>query len=299
MELNQLKAFCAVVEKRSFSRAGEVVFLSQPTVSLQISSLEQELGTRLLDRRGREVTATKTGEALYQYARRILQLANEAEQAIEQLKGLMKGTLILGASTIPGEYLLPSLLAEFKALHPAIDIDLRISDTQGVITEVLAHEVEIGFVGTRYKSDKLVFKSLATDKLVLIAPAKNAWTQQDVLNVDQLKEIPFILRESGSGTRSTVKRKLLEKGIKEEELSVIMRLGSTAAVKRAVESGPGVSFVSEKAIENEIKLGTIKVVPIKDLELNREFFIVYSRRKSHSPAAQALLQFLQEKRGYI
>ncbi len=299
MELNQLKAFCAVVEKRSFSRAGEVVFLSQPTVSLQISSLEQELGTRLLDRGGREVTATKTGEALYQYARRILQLANEAEQAIEQMKGLMKGTLILGASTIPGEYLLPSLLAEFKALYPAIDIDLRISDTQGVITEVLAHEVEIGFVGTRDKSDKLVFKSLATDKLVLIASAKNPWTQQDVLTVDQLKEIPFILRESGSGTRSTVKQKLLEKGIKEEELSVVMRLGSTAAVKRAVESGPGVSFVSEKAIENEIKLGTIKTVPIKDLELNREFFVVYSRKKSHSPAAQALLQFLQEKRGHI
>ena len=153
MELNQLKAFCAVVEKRSFSRAGEVVFLSQPTVSLQISSLEQELGTQLLDRRAREITVTKTGETLYQYAKRILRLINEAEQAIEQLKGLMKGTLTLGASTIPGEYLLPSLLAEFKGLHPAIDIDLQISDTQGVITKVLAHEAEIGFVGTRDKSN--------------------------------------------------------------------------------------------------------------------------------------------------
>jgi DNA-binding transcriptional LysR family regulator len=299
MELNQLKAFCAVVEKRSFSRAGEVVFLSQPTVSLQISSLEQELGTQLLDRRGREVTVTRTGETLYRYARRILQLTNEAEQAIEQLKGLMKGTLTLGASTIPGEYLLPSLLAEFKALYPAIDIDLHISDTQGVITKVLVDEVEVGFVGTRDKSDKLVFKSLATDKLVLIASAESTWPHQDALTVDQLKGVPFILRESGSGTRSTVKQKLLDKGIKEEELNVIMRLGSTTAVKRAVESGPGVSFVSEKAIENEIKLGTIKTIPIKNLELDREFFIVYSKKKSHSPAAQALLQFLQEKNGHI
>lgn len=299
MELNQLKAFCAVVEKRSFSRAGEVVFLSQPTVSLQISSLEQELGTQLLDRRAREITVTKTGETLYQYAKRILRLINEAEQAIEQLKGLMKGTLTLGASTIPGEYLLPSLLAEFKGLHPAIDIDLQISDTQGVITKVLAHEAEIGFVGTRDKSDKLVFKSLATDKLVLIASADSTWLHQDSLSVEQLRGIPFILRESGSGTRITVKQKLLEKGITEEELNVVMRLGSTAAVKRAVESSLGVSFVSEKAIENEIRLGTIKTIPVKDLELDREFFIVYSGKKSHSPAAQALLQFLQEKKGHL
>ena len=299
MELNQLKAFCAVVEKRSFSRAGEVVFLSQPTVSLQISSLEQELGTQLLDRRAREITVTKTGETLYQYAKRILRLINEAEQAIEQLKGLMKGTLTLGASTIPGEYLLPSLLAEFKGLHPAIDIDLQISDTQGVITKVLAHEVEIGFVGTRDKSDKLVFKSLATDKLVLIASADSTWLHQDSLSVEQLRGIPFILRESGSGTRITIKQKLLEKGITEEELNVVMRLGSTAAVKRAVESSLGVSFVSEKAIKNEIRLGTIKTIPVKDLELDREFFIVYSGKKSHSPAAQALLQFLQEKKGHI
>jgi DNA-binding transcriptional LysR family regulator len=299
MELNQLKAFCAVVEKRSFSRAGEVVFLSQPTVSLQISSLEQELGTQLLDRRAREITVTKTGETLYQYAKRILRLMNEAEQAIEQLKGLMKGALTLGASTIPGEYLLPSLLAEFKGLHPAIDIDLQISDTQGVTTKVLAHEVEIGFVGTRDKSDKLVFKSLATDKLVLIAPADSAWLHQDSLSVEQLRGIPFILRESGSGTRITIKQKLLEKGITEQDLNVVMRLGSTAAVKRAVESGLGVSFVSEKAIENEIRLGTLKTIPFRDLELDREFFIVYSGKKSHSPAAQALLQFLQEKKGNI
>jgi len=299
MELNQLKAFCAVVEKRSFSRAGEVVFLSQPTVSLQISSLEQELSTQLLDRRAREITVTKTGETLYQYAKRVLRLINEAEQAIEQLKGLMKGTLTLGASTIPGEYLLPSLLAEFKGLHPAIDIDLQISDTQGVITKVLAHEVEIGFVGTRDKSDKLVFKSLATDKLVLIASADSTWLHQDSLNVEQLRGIPFILRESGSGTRITIKQKLLEKGITEEELNVVMRLGSTAAVKRAVESGLGVSFVSEKAIENETRLGTIKTIPVKDLELDREFFIVHSGKKSHSPAAQALLQFLQEKKGHL
>jgi DNA-binding transcriptional LysR family regulator len=297
MELNQLRVFCAVVEKKSFSRASEAVFLSQPTVSLQIGALEQELGTKLLDRRAREVGLTRTGEILYQYARRILQLASQAEHAIDQLKGLTKGVLALGASTIPGEYLLPSLLAEFKALHPAIEIDLHISDTQDVITKVLAHELELGFVGTRDKSDKLVFKSFAKDKIVLIVSAHTTPLHQNSLTVEQLKGIPFILRESGSGTRTTVKQKLLEKGIKEEELNVIMKLGSTAAVKHAVEKGPGVSFVSEKAIKNEVKLGTIKVVPVVDLELDRDFFIMFQRHRSQSPAADALLRFLEDKKG--
>jgi DNA-binding transcriptional LysR family regulator len=296
MELNQLKLFCAVVEKKSFSRASEAVFLSQPTVSLQISSLEKELDTRLLDRQGREVTTTRTGETLYHYARRILRLVDEAEQAIEQLKGLVKGELTLGASTIPGEYILPSLLAEFKQKYPAIDINLVIDDTKGIVEKVARNEVELGVVGTREKSDKLVFDSFTSERLVLISPTTRRWFKHELVTIEELREVPFILRESGSGTRATVKQRLQQAGIKEEDLTIVMRLGSTAAVKRAVESGAGVSFISEKAIENEIKLGTIKTIPLKDLELDRKFFIVYRRQKSRSPATQALLQFLKEKK---
>jgi DNA-binding transcriptional LysR family regulator len=297
MEFNQLKTFCAVVEKKSFSRASEAVFLSQPTVSLQISSLEQELGTRLLDRRGREVTVTRTGETFYHYARRILLLVDEAEQAIEQLKGLVKGELTLGASTIPGEYILPSLLAEFKEKYPGVDINLVIGDTREIIEKVARNEVELGVVGTREKSDKLVFESFTSERLVLITPATGRWFKHELATIEELRKAPFILRESGSGTRATVKQRLQEAGLKEQDLTIAMRLGSTAAVKRAVESGAGVSLISEKAIENEIRLGTIKTIPLKDLELNRKFFIVYRRQKSHSPATQALLQFLEEKKG--
>jgi len=298
MELNQLKVFCAVVEKRSFSRASEAVFLSQPTVSFQISSLEQELGTNLFDRRGREVTITRSGEVLYKYARRILQLADEAKQAIEQLKGLIKGELAIGASTIPGEYILPSLLAQFKEKYPGIDINLVIGDTKEIVKKVMDNEVEIGVVGTREKSDKLVFDSFTTEKLVLITPVNSNWFKEEVATVEELKKVPFILRESGSGTRATMKQKLHEAGVKEEDFTIVMRLGSTTSVKKAVESGAGVSLISEKAIENEIKLGSIKKIPIKDLELDREFFIVYRRQKSHSPATKALLQFLEDKKGY-
>ena len=295
MELNQLRLFCAVVEKKSFSRAGEAVFLSQPTVSLQIKALEQELGTRLFDRQGREVLVTGSGKLLYGYARKILQLADEAEQTIAQLKGLIRGETIIGASTIPGEYILPRLLAEFKGTYPGIEINLVIGDTKEIIHKVLDNEVEIGFVGQREGSEKLVFHGFSTEKLVLIAPVDSPLPTHDQITVGELKKAPLILRESGSGTRGTVERRLRELGVKEADLNIVMRVGSTAAVKKAVESGAGVSIISERAIENEIKLGTIKKLPIKDLELHREFFTVYRRGRSHSPATKALLEFLEQK----
>ncbi len=295
MELNQLRVFCAVVENKSFSKASEAVFLSQPTVSLQIKALEQELGTILLDRQGREVSITGSGKLVYGYARKILQLADEAEQAIAQLKGLIRGEIIIGASTIPGEYILPRLLADFKATYPGIEINLVIGDTKEIIHKVLDNEVEIGFVGQRERSEKLVFHGFSTEKLVLIAPVNSPLSKHSQITVEELKKAPLILRESGSGTRGTVERRLRELGVKEADLNIAMRVGSTAAVKKAVESGAGVSIISERAVENEIKLGLLKKIAIKDLKLQREFFIVYRRGRSHSPATKALLKFLEGK----
>jgi len=295
MELNQLRIFCAVVEKKSFSRASEAVFLSQPTVSLQIRALEQELGTNLLDRQGKEVSVTGSGKILYGYARKILQIADEARQAIAQLNGLIMGEIIIGASTIPGEYILPGLLTGFKEQYPGIDINLVIGDTKEIIRKVLDHEVEIGFVGQKEKGDKLEFNGFSTERLVLIAPMSPPWLPRDRITVEELKKLPFIIRESGSGTRSNIESKLHEFAVKETDLNIVMRVGSTAAVKKAVESGAGVSIISERAIENEIKLGLLKKVPIEGLELEREFFIVQRRGRSLTPATEALLKFLEGK----
>lgn len=296
MELNQLRVFCAVVEKKSFSKASEAVFLSQPTVSLQIRALEKELGTRLLDRQGREVSATGSGKVLYGYARKILQITNEAQHAIAQLKGLIKGEIIIGASTIPGEYILPGPLAEFKAKYPGIEINLVIGDTREIIQKVLNNEVDMGIVGQRERSEKLVFHSFTTERLVLIAPVNSPWLPHEQITVGELKKVPFILRESGSGTRGSIERKLREVGVEEMDLNIVMRLGSTAAVKKAVESGAGVSIISERAIDNETKLGSLEKRTIKGLEMERDFFIVHRRGRSHSPAAKSFLQFLEGKR---
>jgi Transcriptional regulator len=294
MDIKQLKIFCAVVGKGSFSQAAEMLLLTQPTVSFQIASLEKELGTKLLDRSGREVTVTKSGEALYQYALRILRLTDEARQAIDEVQGLLRGKLIIAASTIPGEYILPSLLPEFKGRYPGIGISLMITDTRGAIRKVMDNEAEIGAVGAKEQDEKLVFTKFATDRLVLITSSDSKWFKQDTATLEELKEAPFISRESGSGTRAIVKQGLKDMGMSEEELNIIIELGSTAAVKKAVECGAGVSIISERAVENEVKLDLLRKVMVRGLRFDRDFFLVHKRQKTLSPIASAFLQFLQE-----
>ena len=237
---------------------------------------------------------TKSGEVLYRYARQILELNDEAKQAIHSLIGLLWGEVALGASTIPGEYILPGMLQKFREGHPGIDITMKIGDTAGVIRNVLENEVELGVVGASEKNDKLVFEKFVSDELVVIAPAENKWFSYNSVTMDTLEKSPFVLREGGSGTRAIIEGKLNEKGSNLESFNVAMTLGSTEAVKRAVQSGAGVSIVSERAVQNEVKLGTIKVFKIDGIELARDFYIVYRKQKVLSPAAEALLEFLKD-----
>lgn len=293
MDIKQLKIFYTVAGRKSFSLAGEMLGLTQPTISFQIASLEHELGTKLLDRGGRTTSLTKSGEILYRYAEHMLELTSEAEQAIHKLKGLFWGEISLGASTIPGEYVLPAILKEFREIHPGIEITMIISDTKGIIKQVLDSEIELGVVGASEKNEKLIFSSFVTDKLVLITPVQNEWFASEMATVEELGKTPFIMREGGSGTRVVMQQKFTEASLSVNDLKIAMTLGSTTAVKMAVESGAGVSIISEQAVENEAKLGLIKKMSIEELELTRDFFIVHRKQKVLSPAAEALLQFLK------
>ncbi|MDD5093761.1 MAG: selenium metabolism-associated LysR family transcriptional regulator [Dehalococcoidia bacterium] len=296
MDIKQLKTFCAVAEKKSFSLAGETLGLTQPTISFQIASLEQELQTKLFDRGGRITTLTRGGEILHRYASQVLALTLEAEQSIRKLQGLFWGEVSVGASTIPGEYILPRLLQKFKEAHPGIVITMAVGDTKSIADKVLASEVEVGVVGASEKNEKLTFARFVTDELVLIAPARNSWFAAEKATLEELKRVPFIAREIGSGTRTIAQQKLRESGLSVDDLNIAMTLGSTTAVKVAVESGAGVSIVSRRAVQHEIKLGLIKVMDIEGLELRRDFFVVHRKLKVLSPAAEALLQFLGEQR---
>lgn len=287
-----MEIFSKVVELRSFSRAAAATYLTQPTVSEHIKALEESLGLKLLDRLGREVVPTRAGELLYGYARRILELQAEAWQALSQFAGCLKGRLILGGSTIPGQYLLPALVGRFKEGHPDVSVTLKIGDTREVVEGVLEGRLELGVVGARIEKGPLEYQPLARDKLALVVPAGHRWAQKGSVFLSELKEEPFVLRESGSGTRQTLEENLRAAGEEIGSLRVVAEMGSTEAIIQSIRAGLGVSVLSRLAVEERLDFGTLAIVAVEGLQLSREFFIVTHRARTLSPICQAFFSFL-------
>jgi len=257
MDIRALEVFCRIVELKSFSRAAEAVYLTQPTVSGHIKVLEEFVGVKLLDRLGREVLPTKAGELLYGYAKQILALRNQAIQALEEYKGSLKGHLVIGGSTIPGEYVLPALLATFKARYPEISITLKIADSREIVRGVLEGTVELGAVGAKFDDGQLIYLKLLEDELVLALPPGHAWASKPVVALEELVEQPMILREVGSGSRKVFEDALHAAGLDSSALTVVAELGSTEAIRQALKSGAGVSVISLRAIQDDLDRGTL------------------------------------------
>ena len=206
MDIHRLEVFCKVLELQSFTKAADAVFLTQPTVSEHIRALEETVGEKLLDRLGREVLPTPAGKILYQYARDIIRLRNEALQAIDRYKGILSGHLMIGASTVPGAYLLPRLIGSFKTIYPAIQITLRISDSAEVVAKIIDGSLEAGLIGAKWEDRRIVVEEVFSDELVLGVYPEHPWAEKRVVAVEELANEPFILRERGSGTRRVMIR---------------------------------------------------------------------------------------------
>lgn len=295
MDIHALEVFCRIVELRSFSRAAEAVSLTQPTVSGHIKNLEEEAGTRLFDRLGKEVRPTKAGEILYRYATEILRLRTAAQQALDEHKGRLRGSLRIGGSNIPGEYILPALLARFKARHPEIALSLRVGSSREVVAAVAEGEYEVGVVGARFEDPKLEYVRFAGDEVVLAVPAGHPWASRRRVSLAEVARGPLILREPGSGTRKAAEEAFARAGVEPPEGAVIAELGSNEAVRQAVRGGAGCSFISRRAIEEELRHGALATVPVQGLKLTRDFYLVTHRRRSRSPAGEAFRKFLLEQ----
>jgi len=295
VDLRRLEIFLKVAELGSFSRAADALFLTQPTVSEHVRALEDELGVQLLDRLGRGTTPTKAGTLLLGYARRLLTLSREARQAIEQFQGRVSGELVLGGSTIPGEYVLPALIGAFRGKYPDVSISLRIGASRQVQEWVEQGHVEVGVVGALPASRTLETRQLMADDLVLVVPPEHPWVARKTVTVEDVKREPLILRERGSGSRETLEQALKEVGLELTAFHVVGEIASTQAVKQAVRAGLGLSFVSHRAVEDECRAGLLACVKVSNLNVSRAFHIVTHRDRSRSPLAQAFLAFVESQ----
>jgi DNA-binding transcriptional LysR family regulator len=292
MDLKRLEIFAKIVDLKSFSKAAEAVYLTQPTVSGHIQSLEEEVGQKLLDRLGREVVPTKAGKLLYEYAKRMISLRDEARQALDQLTGRMKGEIVVGGSTIPGEYLLPGIIGRFRGKYPEVTVTLKIGDTAEILNKVIEGECEVGVVGSRIDDNRLEYKEFVKDELVLIASSGHKLPKEGCVTAKELASIPFVMRERGSGSRMTIEKRLSEMGVDPSGINVVAEMGSTEAVKQAVKAGLGVSIISSMAVREELRCKTLMVIPFKGKRFLRSFYIVSHRGRSISPVSLAFLEFL-------
>lgn len=289
MELKYIEIFCAVAELKNFSKAAQALHLTQPTVSIHIKSLEDEFSTRLFDRMGRTVLLTQAGEILYRYAKEIVQLKEDARLAMETLKGTMSGRLIIGASTIPGEYILPSFLARFKDSYPGIFPALKIGDSSDIYKSVLEGEVDVGIVGAVIRDSNIVSRKFLDDELVLVS---SATLKSSTLDTGPLKKIPLLVREPGSGSRGTLEKHLKKIGLAIEDLNVVAEVGSSQALIQAVESGMGMAFISRLSIVRDIENKVLKTVQLKRIKIKRNFYIITHRLRFKSRICETFIDFL-------
>jgi len=296
MNLRQLRTLVRVVEHKSFTLAAENLCLTQPAVSFQIRSLEEEYGVELLDRSGREIIPTASGQILLDYARKILDLHDEAKLEIDRLNNLVQGTLVIGASTGPGEHILPQLLGRFKAQYPHIKVVLRISRTEEIIHQVLGREMEIGIVGATAKDEALLSETFIKDELIVIASPEHRWAAGKPVTMADLLQEPFILQQQGAGIRTMLAAGFAEQGLSLSDLNTYMELGLQESVKSAVAENFGVGIISRFAVRQKLAHGTLVEVKVQDLPVFREeFYLVRNRRRNLSRLTETFLSFAKEQ----
>jgi DNA-binding transcriptional LysR family regulator len=295
MDTRQLAAFCAVVERASFSQAAEQLGVTQPAVSLQIRSLEKRLGVQLLDRSGRRVEPTDAGRRLYRSALRLLAQEEQLLAELgEEVEGELSGRLELGASTGPGGTVIPTVLCEFQARHPAVHVALTVSDTQRIVEQVARRELELGVVGAARRHRGVVFEPFFRDEVVLAVPRGHAFADRTI-SVEELRAEPLVLMQEGAGVRQVIDDELRDAGVRLRDLDVRLELGLQESARTAVLGGYGVTFISRSAIDADVAAGTIAVARVTGLDPSREISLVRAAGRAESRVAQAFVEFASDR----
>lgn len=293
MNLENLKTFQELVRLGSFSEAGRKLAISQPAVSFQIQKLEQELGMRLIDRTQRALTLTAGGKRLLRFAASVEAEREQLRHDLERMREEVSGELLVTASTIPGEFLLPPLLAKFKQRHPAVIIQMAVSDSLAVINSVRDNTYEAGFCGAAPEGHDLESFKVAGDEIVLIAFPEHPFAHRAEVAPAELEGEPFIFREATSGTQRNLETRLSRAGLDLRKWVPHLILGTTQAVVSAVAAGAGIAFVSNLALKNSLALGLVRQVSVSELRLSRDFYCIYRRERVVSRLLDEFITFVQ------
>ncbi|HGG59741.1 MAG TPA: LysR family transcriptional regulator [Gammaproteobacteria bacterium] len=286
----RLQVFGTVAKFLSFTKAAEVLHMTQPAVTFQVRQLEEHFNTRLLDRAHNKVSLTEAGAMVKDYAERIFVLYEEMEGSIKELTGDISSSLTVGASTTVAEYMLPALLGKFKARYPDVRLSLKVSNTEGVVSMVENNVIDLAVVEAPVANKHLLVESCLMDQLVVTVLPDHPLAQLEQVSADELVKYPFICREEGSGTREVIYSYLVDQGINVEHLDVCLELGSPESIKGAVEAGLGISILSKATIGKELRLGTLAGIPMAP-RLERPFSFVRQRQKFRERATEELLEF--------
>ena len=296
MTLRQLESFLAVVREGSFTLAARRIHLSQATLSEHVLELERELGTPLFSRRHRQVVLTEAGRVLEPYVSRIMTTLENATQAVAELDGLQHGSLLVGASTTPGIYVLPRIIGVFRAAYPGINLSLQIANSRTIEERVQSAQLDLGVVGGHVlgTGERCLTAGLV-DELVLIVPPGHAWAKRGIIGAEHFREQPLLMREEGSATRLLTERALRRAGL---ECRPVMEFDHTEAIKQAVMAGLGVALVSVHAVRREIAARHLASLRVRGLELRRHFHVIHDEGRPLSSSAQAFVSLLEaEARG--
>lgn len=287
MDVRDLQIFLSVAKHLNYTRAGEEVNLSQPSVSIRMRQLERDLGSKLFEQLGKRIVLTEAGQLLVPYATRIIAAMDDARHAIDELQGLERGLLRIGASTTPGMYLIPRTIAHFKRRYPKIEVHLAVKDTRQIEDGVIRNEFDFGFVGGHLAGDEVNVLPWITDEIILIVPLGHRLARKSNVTAQDLSSEKFIFREQGSATRVVVATHLRKFHVDAE---AVMEIENPESVKKAVQNGLGIAFISAFAAETDLKAKTLAAVKIRNLNISRELKIVYRKDKHLSRAAQTFIE---------
>lgn len=290
MSDRRLQVFHTVAKLLSFTKAAESLHMTQPAVTFQVRQLEEQFNTRLFDRTHNRISLTDAGRVIYEHAGKIFELYSQMEMSVREITGEISGTLTLGASTTIAEYMLPALLGNFRSEYPDINIQLKVSNTDGIVSMIENNEIDLGVVEAPVQNKNLIVDICREDSLVCVVPNNHPLGSRDSASITDIMEYPFICREEGSGTREVINEYLEGHNMQEGALKLSMELGSPEAIKGAVEAGMGISIVSSATIGKELDLHSLKAVEL-DPPLSRPFSFVYKKQKFRVQAMEELLAF--------